>query len=363
MVIDLDHMPSTAGKVLPQGCSVWPAFWTVGSSWPNQGEIDIIEYVNVDTSVTTALHTNNGCNMYSSSNVFSGTWGTKNCYTYASDQSSNAGCSVHGQQSPVGAAFNSQTGGGVYVLEWDNNRYLRMFYFTRGSIPSDLRNKNPNPSSWGLPYARFDISTTCDANCQSTHFQNHKIIFDTTLCGDWAGNEFSKCSSTIKCSDFVRQNPSEFTEAYWLINFIDIYDSNVPTAAPVKISPTPPLTPFSYQLSSTYDATNFLNNFIFDNISDPTHGTVQYINANTAKTLGLAKYINNKVYLGVDSTTKLTSGGRKSIRLKSKRVINGNNLVIIDLDHMPSTAGKVLPQGCSVWPSFWTVGSSWPNNG
>ena len=56
------------------------------------------------------------------------------------------------------------------------------------------------------------------------HFNNHKIIFDTTLCGDWAGNAFSSCSKTMKCSDFVRQNPSEFTEAYWLVNYVDIYD-------------------------------------------------------------------------------------------------------------------------------------------
>jgi hypothetical protein len=161
VIIDLDHMPSTVGQVLPKGCSLWPAFWTVGPNWPNSGEIDIIEYVNTYSNVTTALHTSYGCDQYSvSTDKYSGYAGAKNCYVSAPGQSSNSGCGFRGQANSVGADFNT-AGGGVYVLEWDTRQYIRVFFFPRKNVPEDIKNKQPNPSAWGLPYARYEIGPRC----------------------------------------------------------------------------------------------------------------------------------------------------------------------------------------------------------
>lgn len=186
MVIDMEHMPSSSGH-LPDGCGVWPAFWTFGPDWPNNGEIDIIEYVNNQEIDGTTLHTSDNCvQSQEDTSTFTGTWGVNmngdpatDCDVNAPNQWQNAGCGINGDAQPVGAKFN-QNGGGVYALEWVSDTEMNAFYFARDSIPNDLANKNPTPSNWGLPFARFEVGTS---ECSSDHFNGHKIIFDLTFCG------------------------------------------------------------------------------------------------------------------------------------------------------------------------------------
>src|ERR1700761_4239457 len=87
IILDLAHMPGS-------DCGAWPAFWTVGPDWPNNGEIDIIEGVNTNTQNQMTLHTasNPGCSI--SGNDFTGKVASSNCYFNAAGQAENAGCAV-----------------------------------------------------------------------------------------------------------------------------------------------------------------------------------------------------------------------------------------------------------------------------
>ena len=216
LIIDLDHMPSTVGNVLEKGCSIWPAFWTLGPQWPDTGEIDIIEYVNKNAMGNTALHTSLGCDMSSVPvNSFTSTWTLSsygnpavNCYVRATGQDQNSGCAVASPVGSVGSAFNSKSyvsravrtnnipinavsavssRGGVYAMQWDKESQIRTWYFPRDKVPIDLTDGAPKPDTWGLPYSHFIIGPGTNSKCGLNHFKDHRVVFDTTFCGDWAG--------------------------------------------------------------------------------------------------------------------------------------------------------------------------------
>jgi hypothetical protein len=216
-VADVSHMP---GGI----CGVWPAFWMVGSNWPNEGEIDIIEGVNDYATNAMTLHTSAGCTM-SGTGAQSGSVLTE---TNCNAGTANQGCSTTTTNTQsYGAGFNAN-GGGVYAMEWTSST-IKVYFFTRSAIPSDISSGAPNPSSWGAPMASFTGGSGCNID---SHFTNQQIVFDTTFCGDWAGQVWSSgsCASLAStCSTYVAQNPSAFTQAFWMINSVKVYQNSTAT--------------------------------------------------------------------------------------------------------------------------------------
>ncbi|KAF9787022.1 glycoside hydrolase family 16 protein [Thelephora terrestris] len=226
VIMDAVHMPA--------GCGTWPAFWSNGPNWPAGGEIDIIEGVNDYTNNQATLHTNPGCGLASSDSKTLSISGTLVSGTDCSVTStSNQGCGVRSNSnSTYGAGFNS-IGGGVYAMQWDTSG-IAVFFFPRSSIPADIQAQAPQPSTWGLAMARWP-AIDCDP---FKFFYQHVAIFDTTLCGDWAGGVWSSsglpgqaqsCAALTgyaTCQDFVQNNGSAFQEAYWEVVSYKRYQSN-----------------------------------------------------------------------------------------------------------------------------------------
>ncbi|KAJ7693546.1 concanavalin A-like lectin/glucanase domain-containing protein [Mycena rosella] len=226
VIMDSVHMPT--------GCATWPAFWSNGPNWPTGGEIDIVEGVNDYTNNQATIHTAPGCTLASDDPAALGaaasavTGGT-DC---AAATSGNAGC---GMRSPsdvsFGAAFNGN-GGGVYAMQWNSNG-ISVFFFPRQSVPLDIDAGAPQPNTWGLPMAHWP-ATDCDP---WKYFYTHVAIFDTTLCGDWAGSAWGSsgipgqeqsCAARTgfsTCEAFVQAQGAAFSEAYWEVKSVKFYNA------------------------------------------------------------------------------------------------------------------------------------------
>jgi hypothetical protein len=44
----------------------------------------------------------------------------------------------------------------------------------------------PDPSGWGQPYAQFHTTAGANSDCPASHFVEQQLIFDITLCGQYA---------------------------------------------------------------------------------------------------------------------------------------------------------------------------------
>lgn len=216
-----------------------------GPNWPHQGEIDILEGVHEQDANALTLHTSTGCAVGGDTSLFSGSVETQNCDVKAQGQADNAGCSIKSKDNKSYGAGLNDNGGGVYATEWTSDA-ISIWFFPRDSVPKDATGDNPDPSSWGTPAAKW-VKDSCDID---GIFKDLSIIFDTTFCGDWAGNTWSSSSCASKaptCNDYVRDNPDAFKNAFWSVNALKVYQQgDAPTqqnppaesSAPVEQQPS-----------------------------------------------------------------------------------------------------------------------------
>ncbi|KZT09301.1 glycoside hydrolase family 16 protein [Laetiporus sulphureus 93-53] len=205
-VFDIRHMP--------EGCATWPALWeaddTVGTA---AGEIDILEGVNDVEPDSVTVHTLGTCTMPSNRTML-GTSLSNDCSSSNEIENGNNGCSVNAPYtSSYGPTFNTY-GGGYYAVE-RTAEFIRVWFWSRNgtNIPSDITSGSGsiNTDNWGKPIADFP-DTDCDI---SKVFGDNNIIIDLTFCGNWAGDAFNPAGCPGNCTDYVNNNPSAFSNAYW----------------------------------------------------------------------------------------------------------------------------------------------------
>ncbi|KAF8506413.1 glycoside hydrolase family 16 protein [Hysterangium stoloniferum] len=213
-VIDVNAMPT--------GCAIWPAFWTVaGENWPKNGEIDIIEGVNLQTHNQMTLHTAPGCMLdkaaapnLNNSKAFLGNVLSTTCNALLD---SNSGCGVTDPNPQSYGPGIEKGNGAVFAMLWDSVG-IRIWHFNRANTPADLSDFTPDPITWPVPSA-FWSTTTCPVN---KFFKNHNIVINTSLCGDFAGSTYPSSGCPGTCAEHVA-DPANFVNAKWKINYVATY--------------------------------------------------------------------------------------------------------------------------------------------
>ncbi|KAG6913850.1 hypothetical protein DXG01_003841 [Tephrocybe rancida] len=234
---------------------VWPAFWTMGPNWPNNGEIDIMEGINMMDHNQMALHTLLGC-MHSTPPNQMGISQELDC-------SKPSGCVVAETAPNSFQAGFVAAGGGVFAAQFDVAGIF-IWFWSRPNIPqSVLRIQSASlpldVSDWGPPSGSFP-ATTCNI---TQFFSPQNLVLDITLCGTWAGlpeEYLPTCGNsgpTTQCyNDNVVGPGARYNDAYFEIKYVRAYTTGgiapTPTAAAVAIAPprtTTQHTPIGTQLT------------------------------------------------------------------------------------------------------------------
>ncbi|KAI0344086.1 putative laminarinase [Trametopsis cervina] len=112
-----------------------------------------------------------------------------------------------------------------------------------------------------------------------------------------------------------------------------------------------------YGLVDNWIGAAFLSTFVHENIPDPTHGRVNYVDQATALAQNLTYAQGDAFVIRADHTTVLSPSGpgRNSVRVRSVKTYT-THVAVFDIAHMP--------EGCGTWPATWeTAESNWPYSG
>jgi hypothetical protein len=156
--------------------------WTFGcqgTNWPKAGEIDIIEGIHNQVRNSMVVHTASAgcvCTLKDSPTMQTGlTDKTKICNPKEPNQVNKVSDS---RRNSFGPGFK----GGVYAMEWTDEA-VKIWFFPRGTEPIDALKGTPTPGNWGMPAFHTDMNQ-CG---MKGSFRRHRVIFNITFCGDWAG--------------------------------------------------------------------------------------------------------------------------------------------------------------------------------
>ncbi|KAJ7205360.1 concanavalin A-like lectin/glucanase domain-containing protein [Mycena rebaudengoi] len=216
IVVDMLH--------LPYGCSVWPSLWLLGTgqTWPAAGEIDIIEGINMYDKNQFSLHTTEGCTQAPNTAQVGKTI-TKDCLSQSG--TNHNGCiTEETKPNSLGKGF-SDAKGGVYAIQIDASG-VYMWFWGRAELPPSISAAKSDSTidlaDWGSPSAAYPAST-----CNITQFfQPQKIIFDITLCGDWAGVPAlysNTCPGECIASNIIGPGSPTYDNAFFEISYIRAY--------------------------------------------------------------------------------------------------------------------------------------------
>jgi len=257
---------------VPYGDGVWPAFWmnAVNASWPEGGELDLLEFANRFKSKV-SMHTgkSNTCKLSKEDVNKCGTMSDDNGMGYNCDTnytSGELGCAPnYDKGTRTGESWNE--GPGVFAVEW-TEELIRIFQIPHDEIPDDLLSDAPQPNTWDkwvvsyFPLAASERRNPGSCSDPGNVLQAQQLILNIGLCGDWAGGTWApvpfstpnwqhwswqklsgKCSSRKYsapddcCTQFVsdRGIDSYFDNAFFNISSVKVYQRHAEQQASIVV--------------------------------------------------------------------------------------------------------------------------------